>query len=91
MVLTPLVVQPKPNYADIKNEKLESQMIRAGIDMRIPNEAMKRSRCVQSSRVEHFIYHLHDRKIFTKLDLRQGYHQLILDPATRQVATFSTP
>ena len=29
--------------------------------------------------------------IFRKLDLRQGYHQLTLDPATRQVATFSTP
>ena len=26
-----------------------------------------------------------------KLDLRQGYHQLALDPSTRKVATFSTP
>ena len=88
---SPLVVQPKPKYADIKNEELESQMIRASIDKRIPNEATKRSRCVQSPRVEHFIYRLHDCKIFMKLDLRQGYHQLILDPAKRQVATFSTP
>ena len=37
------------------------------------------------------MYRLHDCKIFTKLDLRQGYHQLALDPSTRQVATFSTP
>ena len=35
------VVQPKPKYADIKNEELESQMIRASTDMRVPNEAMK--------------------------------------------------
>ena len=54
------VVQPKPKYADIKNEELESQMIRASIDKRIPNEATKRSRCVQSPRVEDFIYRLHD-------------------------------
>ena len=59
--------------------------------MRIPNQSMKQSRCVSSPRVEDFIYRLHDCKIFTKLDLRQGYHQLALDPSTRQVATFSTP
>ena len=85
------VVQPKPKYADIKNEELESQMIRASTDMRVPNEAMKQSRCFQSPRVEDFIYRLHDCKIFRKLDLRQVYHQLTLDHATRQVATFSTP
>ena len=74
----------------MEKEKLEPQMIRASIDMRIPNKLMKRSRCVQSPKVEDFICHLHDCKIFTKLDLQQGYHQLILDPKTRQIATFST-
>ena len=88
---SPLVVQPKPKYTDVKKEQLKSQIIRASIDMRIPNESMKRSRCVQSPRVEDFIYCLHDCKIFTKLDLRQGYHHLTVDPGTRQVATFSTP
>ena len=34
-------MQPKHKYADIKNEELESQMIRASTDMRVPNEAMK--------------------------------------------------
>ena len=88
---SPLVVQPKRKFTEMKSEELESHMIRASIDMRIPNQSMKRSRCVQSPRVEDFIYRLHDCKIFTKLDLRQGYHQLALDPSTRQVATFSTP
>ena len=85
-----LVEQPNPKYADINNAESESQMIRASTDMRVPNEATKRSRCVQSPRVEDFIYRLLDYKIFTKLDLRQGYHQLTLDPATKHVATFST-
>ena len=88
---SPLVVQPKPKFTDVKSGELEYHMIRASIDMRIPNQSMKRSRCVQSPRVEDFMYRLHDCKIFTKLDLRQGYHQLALDPSTRQVATFSTP
>ena len=88
---SPLVVQLKPKFTDMKSEELESHMIRASIDMRIPNQSMKRSRCVQSPKVEDFTYRLHDCRIFTKLDLRQGYHQLALDPSTRQVATFSTP
>ena len=88
---SPLVVQPKPKYTEIDKEKLKPQMIRASIDMRIPNRSMKRSRCVQAPRVEDFEYHLHDCRIFTKLDLRQGYHQLALDPETRKIATFSTP
>ena len=75
----------------MKSEELESHMIGASIDMRIPNQSMRRSRCVQSPRAEDFIYHLHDYKIFTQLDLRQGHHQLALDPSTRQVATFGTP
>ena len=66
---SPLVIQPKPKYTNVDKEKLEPQMIRASIDMRIPNKSMKRSRCVQSPKVEDFIYHLHDCKVFTKLDL----------------------
>ena len=61
-----------------EKQVLGPQMIRASIDMRIPNESMKQSRCVQAPRVEDFVYQLHDCKIFTKLDLRQGYHQLTL-------------
>ncbi|CAB4027651.1 Hypothetical predicted protein, partial [Paramuricea clavata] len=75
----------------VDKEKLKPQMIRASIDMRIPNRLIKRSRCAQAPRVEDFEYHLHDCRIFTKLDLRQGYHQLALDPETRKIATFSTP
>ena len=87
---SPLVVQPKPKYAMSKG-MLEPHMIRASIDMRIPNESMKRSRCVQAPIIEDFTYHLRGCKIFSKLDLTQGYHQLSIDEETRALATFSTP
>ncbi|PFX14103.1 Retrovirus-related Pol polyprotein [Stylophora pistillata] len=38
---SPLVVQPKPKFAETNKNELESHMIRASIDMRIPNESMK--------------------------------------------------
>jgi len=82
-----LVMQPKPKFADIQNENLQSEMIHASIDMRIPNTQMKRSRYVQAPIVEDFTYSLHN----CKLDLRQGYHQLTLDHESRSVPTFSTP
>lgn len=86
---SPLVVQPKPKFSS--KEKLDSHMIRASIDMRIPNRAMLRSRCVQAPIIEDFTYSLRDCKIFSKLDLKQGYHQLRVGQETAKVATFSTP
>ncbi len=72
-------------------EKLTYQQIRASIDMRIVNEAMKRTRIVQAPVVEDFTSQLNDCKVFSKLDLRQGYHQLPLDAESSKLATFSTP
>ena len=72
---SPLVVQSKLKFTDTKREELKSHMIRASIDMIIPNQSMKQSRCVQSPSVEDFIYSLQDCKIFMKLDLGQGYHK----------------
>ena len=87
---SPLVVQPKPKFVEREKDDLEPQMIRASIDMRIPNASMKRNRCVQAPQIDDFIYHLHDCKIFSKLDLKQGYHQLTLDPETRKIATLAS-
>lgn len=44
---SPLVVQPKPKFTEIDKEKLEPQMIRTSIDMRIPNKSMKRTMIVE--------------------------------------------
>ena len=80
-----------PNFSVTPADELEPNMIRASVDLRVPNKYMERSRITQSPIVEDFIHKFHDCKIWTKLDLRQGYHQLKLDPASRAIATFSTP
>ena len=66
-------------------------MIRASVDLRVPNQYMERSRISQAPVLEDFTHKFHDCSIWTKLDLRQGYHQLMLHPESRSVATFSTP
>lgn len=88
---SPLVVQPKPKFTSVDKDKLEPHMIRASVDLRVPNQSMERTRIVQAPVVEDFIYKFHDCKVWSKLDMRQGYHQLLLAPESREVATFSTP
>ena len=66
-------------------------MIRASVDLRVPNKHMERSRISQAPIVKDFIHKFHDCTIWTKLDLQQGYHQLVLHPESRSIATFSTP
>ncbi|MCG8047363.1 MAG: DDE-type integrase/transposase/recombinase, partial [Candidatus Thiodiazotropha taylori] len=88
---SPIVVQPKPKYLHVPNEELQPNMIRACIDLRIPNKFMDRTRITQAPVVEDFIYKFHDCVVFSKLDLRSGYHQLMLHPDSRAIVTFSTP
>ena len=88
---SPVVVQLKPKFAEVPPEKLEPNMIRASVDLRVPNQYMERSRTAQAPVLEDFTHKFHDCSIWTKLDLRQGYHQLMLHPESRSVATFSTP
>lgn len=83
---SPLVLQPKPKFKN--QEKLEPHQIRVCIDMRAVNQHMKCNRLVQAPLIEDFAYHFNDCKIFSKLDLRQGYHQLGLDEDSRKVAKF---
>ena len=88
---SPLVGQPKPRYSKVSKECLEPHMIRASVDLRVPNKHMERNRISQAPVVEDFTCEFHDCKVFSKMDLKQGYHQLVLHPDSRAVATFSTP
>lgn len=88
---SPIVVQPKPKYLKVAHDELQPNMIRACIDLRVPNKSMERTRIIQAPVVEHFKHKFHECVIFSKLDLRSGYHQLMLHPASRAIVTFSTP
>ena len=87
LVLTP----PKPRFAQTDKDELEPHMIRASIVLRVPNKYMEQHRITQNAVVEDFTHKFHGCKIYSKLDMTMGYHQLTLHPASRTIATFSTP
>ena len=59
------------------------------MNMRLPNEAIRRVRHPIST-VNDISIELNGAKYFTKLDLSQAYHQLVLDEQSRYITTFST-
>ena len=63
---SPLVVQPKPRYSKVGKESLEPHMIRASVDLRVPNKHMERNRISQAPVVEDFTCKFHDCKVFSK-------------------------
>eukprot|EP00794_Sanderia_malayensis_P001266 gene1266-1396_t len=52
---------------------------------------MERSRITYGSIIKEFTYKFHGCKMFSKIDMKQRYHQLLGHPESRQVATFWTP
>ncbi len=59
------------------------------VDMRKANMAVQRERHLTPT-VDEIINDLNGACIFSKLDLRSGYHQLELAPESRYITTFST-
>ena len=77
--ISPIVVTPKK----------DSSKIRVCVDMRQPNKAIMRERH-QMPTVDELIHDLNGATVFSKVDLRSGYHQLVLDPSSRSITTFNT-
>ena len=75
--VSPVVIVPK------------GEGVRVCIDMRQANLAIKRERHI-SPTINELIHDLNGAKLFSKLDLNQGYNQLELDPESRYLTTFST-
>lgn len=78
--VSPIVVAPKPKKPD---------EIRICVDMRMPNQAIKRTRHIMPT-IDDILMRLNGATVFSKLDLNKGYHQLELDEDSRNMTTFST-
>ena len=76
--VSPAHIVPKPNGD-----------IRLTIDMREANKAVKRERHPIPT-MEEMLLDMNQSKIFSKLDLKWGYHQIMLDEKSRNITTFST-
>ena len=78
--VSPIVVVPKPRNP---NE------IRICVDMRNLNNAIIRERHIIPT-IDDVTSDLNGCKVFSKIDLNQGYHQIPLHPQSRPLTTFST-
>ena len=76
--VSPVVVVPK-----------KEGKIRVCVDMRQVNKCIRRERHVTPT-INEVITDLNGAKVFSKLDLNQGYNQLELAPESRYLTTFST-
>jgi transposase InsO family protein len=76
--ISPLVATPK-----------KDGNIRICVDMRMANKAIKRERHPMPT-MDDLTHILNGATVFSKLDLRSGYHQLVLSPECRHITTFAT-
>ncbi|KAK9728132.1 hypothetical protein QE152_g18133 [Popillia japonica] len=78
--VSPIVIVPRAHRPD---------SIRLCVDMRAANQAIKREMYV-SPTVDDILSQLNGSKLFSKIDLKEGYHQLTLSKVSRKVTTFAT-
>ena len=78
--MSPIVVVPKPKRPG---------EVRICVDMREPNRAIKRERH-PSPTMDDIVHRLNNARVFSKVDLKSGYHQLVLAEESRYITTFST-
>ena len=75
-----LVIAPKPNAPG---------EVRLCVNMRKANEAIKREIHV-TPKIDDIILELNGSTVFSKIDLVQGFHQLVLSRDLRNLTTFAT-
>lgn len=78
--VSPIVIVPKPRNPNT---------FRLCVDMRKANRAIKRERHPMPT-IDEIFAELNGAKFFSKIDLKEGYHQLTLDEKSRYITVFST-
>ena len=76
--LSPLIAVPK-----------KSGDVRLVLDMRIPNQALKR-RCVQMPTVDDILQRIQQATVFTEVDLSQRYLEIPFAPESQHIIAFPT-
>ena len=81
--------EPTPWVSPIVTPPKKDGSIRLCVDMREPNKAIQRERhCMPTT--DELIQDLNGATVFSKIDLKAGYHQLELAPQSRYITTFAT-
>ncbi len=80
---------PTPWVSPIVTVPKKSGGVRICVDMREANKAILREKHITPT-LDDLIADLNGATVFSKLDLRAGYHQLELHPDSRYLTTFST-
>ena len=82
--------QATPWISQIVNvPKKGNKSIRICVDMRTANKAIRRVRHVMPT-VDEIMTNLNGAQFFSKIDLSNAYHQLVLAEGCRYITTFST-
>ena len=88
-IIEEVVNQPTPWISPIVCTPQKDGGTRICVDMREANQAIERERHVMPT-LQDFKAEVNGSKFFSKLDLKQAYHQLELEPESRFITTFST-
>ena len=88
-IIEKVIDQPTPWISPIVCTPKKDGGIRLCVDMRAANEAIERKRHIMPT-IQDFKAEVNGSKFFSKIDLKQAYHQLELEPESRYVTTFST-
>ena len=88
-IIEPVQDQPTPWISPIVCTPKKDGCIRLCVDMREANQAIERERHVMPT-LQDFKAEVNGSKYFSKLDLKQAYHQLELESESRFITTFST-
>ena len=80
---------PTPRVSPVVVVPKKEGKVRVCVDMHQVNKSIKRERHI-TTMINEVINDLNGPKVFSKLDLNQGYNQLELAPKSRYLTTFST-
>ena len=81
---------PTPWVSPIVTVPKDNNDIRLCVDMRQANKAIVRERHPIPT-IQELLFNLNGAKVFSKVDLKLGFHQFELDEQSKSITTFVTP